>query len=127
MFGATYDFGMVKVHGLALKASGNPTGALRPLDTLDLLAGVTVPVAGGNLLASYINHNDRTARTAPGGGDRDANQWAVGYSYPLSRRTSVYTSYARIQNEHGAAFTVGNATEAGTGNKSFDFGVVHNF
>ena len=127
MFGATYDFGIVKVHGLAMKASGDPTGAARPLDTLDLLAGVTVPVAGGNVLASYINHNDRTARTAPGGGDRDANQWALGYVYPLSKRTSLYGSYARIQNEHGAVFTVGNATEAGTGNKSFDIGCVHNF
>ena len=127
MFGATYDFGVVKVHGLAMKASGDATGAARPLDTLDLLAGVTVPVAGGNVLASYINHNDRTARAAPGGGDRDASQWAIGYMYPLSKRTSVYTSYARIQNLHGAAFTVGNATENGTGSKSFDLGVVHNF
>src|ERR1700748_2986331 len=52
MFGATYDFGVVKLHGLAMKATGDPTGAARPLDTLDLLAGVTVPVAGGNVLAS---------------------------------------------------------------------------
>jgi predicted porin len=127
MFGATYDFGVVKLHGLAMKASGDPTGAARPLDTLDLLAGVTVPVAGGNVLASYINHNDRTALSAKGGGDRDANQWALGYVYPLSKRTSLYTSYARIQNEHGAVFTVGNATEAGIGSKSFDIGCVHNF
>ena len=127
MLGATYDFGVVKVHALAEKSTGDPTGAARPLDALDLLAGVTVPVAGGNVLASYINHNDRNARSAPGGGDRDANQWALGYQYPLSKRTSVYTSFARIQNQHGAAFTVGNATEAGTGNKSFDLGVVHNF
>ncbi len=127
MFGATYDFGSVKVHGLAMKASGDPTGVARPLDTLDLMIGVTVPVANGRVLASYINHNDETARTAPGGGDRDANQWAIGYMYPLSKRTQLYASYARIQNLHGAAFTVGNSTEAGTGPKSFDIGCVHDF
>ncbi len=125
--GATYDFGVVKVHGLVERATGNPTGAARPLDALDILAGVTVPVGNGSVLASYIHHDDRNALTAPGGGDRDAQQVAVGYMYPLSKRTSLYTSFARIQNQHGAVFTVGNATEAGVGNKSFDFGVVHNF
>ncbi len=125
--GATYDFGVVKLHGLVEKSTGDPTGAARPLNALDLLAGVTVPLAGGSLLASYIHHDDRNALSAPGGGDRDAQQIAVGYNYPLSKRTSIYTSFARIQNQHGAVFTVGNATEAGTGNKSFDLGVVHNF
>ena len=125
--GATYDFGAVKIHGLVERSTGNPTGASRPLDALDLLAGITVPAGNGSVLASYIHHDDRTARTAPGGGDRDAQQLAVGYMYPLSKRTSLYTSLARIRNQHGAVFTVGNATEAGVGNKSFDLGVVHNF
>ena len=125
--GATYDFGIVKVHGLVEKATGNPTGAARPLDALDLLAGVTVPLGNGSLLASYIHHDDRTPLAAPGGGDRDAQQLAVGYMLPLSKRTSLYASYARIQNRHGAVFTVGNATDAGVGPKSVDFGVVHNF
>ncbi len=125
--GATYDFGVVKVYGLVERATGNPSGAVRPLDAIDLLCGVKAPVAGGSLLASYIRHDDRTARTAPGGGDRDASQWALGYMYPLSKRTSVYSSYARIRDEHGAAYTVGNASEAGTGNQSIDVGVMHNF
>ncbi len=114
--GGTYDFGVVKVHALAQKSTGPAT-----LDVLDLMGGVTVPVAGGNVLASYIMHNDRTAA------DKDANQIGVGYLYPLSKRTSVYTAFARIQNRHGATFTVGNATAAGTGDKAFNLGVVHNF
>jgi predicted porin len=114
--GGTYDFGVVKVHALVQKSTG-PTS----LDVLDMMGGVTVPLAGGNLMASYIRHNDRT------GADKDANQLGIEYLYPLSKRTSVYTAFGRIQNQHGAAFTVGNATEAGTGNKAFDLGVVHNF
>ena len=82
---------------------------------------LTTRVAGGNVLASYIHNNDRTAA------DRDASQVGIGYLYPLSKRTSVYTAFAKINNPHGAAFTVGNATETGTGNKAFDLGVVHNF
>lgn len=115
-FGGTYDFGVVKLHALVQKSTGPSS-----LDVLDLMGGATVPIAGGNLLASYIHHNDRTAT------DKDAQQFGVGYIYPLSKRTSVYTAFAKIQNRHGAAFTVGNATASGTGNKAFNFGVVHNF
>ena len=120
LLGGTYDFGVVKAHALVQKADGDPTGAIR-LDTLDLMAGVSVPVAGGSLLASYVRHDDRGAL------NRDANQFGAAYAYPLSRRTSVYTAFARIVNENGATFHVGNATETGTGNKAFNLGVVHNF
>jgi predicted porin len=116
-FGGSYDFGVVKVHALAQKLSGPST-----LDALNIMAGVTVPIAGGNLMASYVRHNDRVAAT-----DKDANQIGIGYQYPLSKRTALYTSFARIHNQHGAAFTVGNATETGTGSKAFNAGVVHNF
>lgn len=116
LFGGTYDFGVVKLHALVQKSTGPST-----LDVLDLMGGVTVPVAGGNLMASYIHHNDRTLS------DKDASQFGVGYIYPLSKRTSVYSAFGKINNLHGAAFTVGNATAAGTGNKAFNLGVVHNF
>jgi len=114
--GGTWDLGVIKLHALGQRVTGPST-----LDNANLLAGVTVPVAGGNVLASYTRHNDRTS------GDKDANQIGVGYLYPLSKRTSVYTAFARIQNLHGAAYLVGNATEQGTGDKAFNFGVVHNF
>ena len=118
--GGTYDFGIVKVHALAEKATGNPTGAAK-LDTLDLMGGLTIPLAGGSVLADYIHHDDKGVL------NHDASQLGLGYVYPLSKRTSIYSSFARIQNLHGATFTVGNATEAGTGDKAFSLGVVHNF
>ncbi len=118
--GGTYDFGVVKIHALLMKATGRPTVG-PALDTFDAMAGVTIPLAGGNLMASYIRHDDKGVL------NRDAGQIGAGYVYPLSKRTSVYTSFARIANRHGATFTVGNATEAGTGPRSFDLGVVHNF
>ncbi len=120
LLGGTVDFGVVKAHALVEKADGDPTGAIK-LDTLDLMAGVSVPLAGGSLMASYIRHDDRGAL------NRDANQIGAGYNYPLSKRTAVYVAYARIVNDNGATFHVGNATETGTGNKAFNLGVVHNF
>jgi predicted porin len=61
--GATYDFGVVKLHGLVEKSTGNPTGVARPLDALDLLAGVTVPLAGGNVLAIAMRSSSPWATT----------------------------------------------------------------
>jgi len=116
LLGGTYDLGVIKLHALAQKSTGASS-----LDVLDLMGGVTIPVAGGNVMASYIHHNDRTSA------DKDANQIGIGYLYPLSKRTSIYTAFARIENQHGAAFTVNNATDTGTGNKAFNLGVVHNF
>ena len=121
LLGGTYDFGVVKIHALAQKSTGSGTTGLVPLDVLDLMGGMTVPIAGGSLMASYIHHNDRTLA------DKYANQIGIGYIYPLSKRTSVYTAFARIKNDNGAAFVVGNATDTGTGDKAFNLGVVHNF
>ncbi|HEX7690028.1 MAG TPA: porin [Burkholderiaceae bacterium] len=120
LLGGTYDFGVVKVHALVQKGSGQPTGGAK-VDVLDYMGGVTVPLAGGSLLASVVHENDKTVA------NKDATQYGVGYLYPLSKRTSVYTAFGKINNQHGATFTVGNATAAGTGNKAFDLGVVHNF
>ncbi len=131
-FGGTYDFGVVKIHALAQKSSGQPTGG-KKLDVLDLMGGVTVPFAGGSILASYVHHNDRTAdAVSTNTGNEDASQWGIAYNYPLSKRTAIYTGYARIHDDNNhfgkaAAFTVGNATETGTGTKGFNLGVVHNF
>jgi predicted porin len=114
--GGTYDFGVVKIHGLAQNVTGTST-----IDYRNFMVGVTVPVGPASIMASYVRHNDRTTT------NQDANQLGVGVLYPLSKRTSLYSSFARIQNQNGAAFLVGNATATGTGDKAFNAGVVHNF
>ncbi|HEX4511859.1 MAG TPA: porin, partial [Burkholderiaceae bacterium] len=118
--GGTYDFGVVKLHAMVQGTESSQSLATK-FDRLNLMGGVTVPLAGGNLLASYIHSNDK--ETA----DQDATQIGIGYMYPLSKRTSIYTAFAHINRQNGATFTVGNATDAGTGNKAFNLGAVHNF
>ncbi|HYD96466.1 MAG TPA: porin [Noviherbaspirillum sp.] len=116
LVGGRFDFGMAAASlGVGLNRG---TGAA---ESRDYMLGVTVPVGAGALLASWIRKDDRSAFNA------DADQWAVGYTYALSRRTNLYTSFARINNDPGAAYTVGNASEAGTGNRAFNFGIRHKF
>jgi predicted porin len=90
-------------------------------DSTDALVGVSVPFGAHTVLASYIRKNDKTAR------NQDADQWALGYRYALSKRTDLYTAYARIKNKNGASYTVGNAIEAGSGDKALNLGVRHTF
>jgi predicted porin len=118
--GGTYDFGFAKVHALVQRVTGSPAGGAS-VDVVSLLGGVTVPLASGSVLASYAHRHDRTAAA------QDAHQVGIGYLYPLSKRTSAYTAFARLVNRNGGALHVGSATEIGTGNQAFNLGVVHNF
>ncbi len=142
--GAVYDFTVAKVHGLYQTTKNGqscligfkcvvPGDSLVPVadstqtlsgtwfDSADLMLGVTVPFGQSTVLASYVRHNDKTAFNA------DANQLGVGYYYALSKRTSLYGAYAHISNKNGSFYTVGNATEGGTGNSALNLGIVHNF
>ncbi len=112
----TYDFGVARV-GLAYNVNKDHVR----IDSDDWLVGIAVPRGAGLFMASYISHRDKTTLA------QHASQAAVGYSHALSRRTGLYASYARIVNKHGAAFTVGNMTDFGTGNRGLAAGITHRF
>ncbi|MBB5610884.1 MULTISPECIES: porin [unclassified Janthinobacterium] len=90
-------------------------------DSRDTLLGVSVPVSGFKLLASYVHKDDRDLA------NRDATQFAVGLTYALSKRSDFYASYAKIRNKNGAHYTVGNASDAGRGDSAFNMGFRHGF
>lgn len=135
MIVANYDFRVVKAYFAYSKDKGfnsaplgnttNPFGYVLPptasLDSNEYLLGVTAPLGGGTVLASYMRKNDKTAF------NQDARSWGVGYQYPLSKRTSLYTAYGSINNKNGAGYTVANNTEAGSGDRAFNLGVRHTF
>jgi predicted porin len=143
LLAATYNFEVVKLHvaygvdkgtnssivrganPAATPPTPNPYGtSILPrhsTDSTDVLLGVTVPMGAHTVLASYIRKNDKTVF------NQDADQWAIGYRYALSKRTDLYTAYARIKNKNGAGYTVGSAIEAGSGDKAFNLGVRHTF
>jgi predicted porin len=121
-FGISYDLGMAKPMLQYTQASFQPNaGAERKVQ--HVLLGVTAPVGPGIVKASYIRSNYDNF-----GGD--ANQFAVGYEYGLSKRTAVYGNYARINNKTGATFGLSpNAAPAANGGNAtgYEFGVRHTF
>ena len=127
MLGGKYDFGMAAVHvAYAINKNAIAGGtSVAQADTRDALIGVSVPFGASTILASYIRKTDKTAAS------NDANQLALGYTYALSKRTNLYTSYARIDNtvanNVAGFYSAGNATDAGSGDRSFNVGVRHTF
>lgn len=126
LFAVNYDFNVVKAFAAYQDDHGvqpsNIAAAASSKDSDTILVGVTAPVgANGTVIASYIRKDDNEAV------NKDADQWALGYTYALSKRTTSYVAYAKIKNKNGAVYTVGNNSEVGTGNKGFNVGIKHTF
>ncbi|WP_295999624.1 porin [Rugamonas sp.] len=120
MFGSDKGFNSAPLYNTTAKPYGSAFAA--SVDSNDLLIGTTVPVGqSGTVMASYLRKNDKTSF------NQDADQYGIGYSYALSKRTSTYVAYAKIKNKNGAGYTVGNNTEAGTGDKAVNIGMKHTF
>ena len=116
MLSGGYDFSVAQLALAYQTVRGN-----NALNENNTLIGVTVPFGANAVMASYIRHKDRTSTNL------NANQFALGYTYAMSKRTNLYSSIARIAESNGAAFTVGNATGGGSNNKAFNVGVRHKF
>lgn len=117
MLAANYNLEVAKVFA-AVSDNDQP---LTFGKSTDVLLGVTVPFGKHQFIASFINKDNRSAL------NQDANQFGLGYTYALSKRTNIYAAWATIDNKRGAPFTVGNNSELGTGDKAFNLGVRHTF
>ncbi len=128
LYGA-YNFGVAKVSGIYEQAkqdfySGNEK---------NWMIGLTVPVGPGAILASYDENKNSLAlngSAAPSGDT--AKQYAIGYTYSLSKQTDLYASYAHISNGSGTDFAVGSSTDsfsgvAGQSSSGMAIGMRHMF
>jgi predicted porin len=94
---------------------------------------VTAKVGPGTLVFAYTQAQDMKV----GGSKRNdtgAKMFALGYDYPLSKRTSLGVSYAVINNDSNASYGLYNrsaadlnAPTAGQDTKQFYVGVRHAF
>jgi len=83
--GVAYDFGVAKLFGQYQYIRNTISGGDVKINGGQ--AGVSVPLGGGRVLASYAY-----ARST-GASDVKRNTWAVGYDYNLSKRTDVYAAF----------------------------------
>ncbi|MDC8756024.1 porin [Janthinobacterium fluminis] len=122
--GLTYDFGAAKLHALAATKKANSAGVEDKANYY--LLGVSAPVASnGQVLASWNRSTGKNSNA------NTADQYAVGYLYSMSKRTTLYTSYARIKNKGNAAFGIdgydGHDGKAFDYSSLFNVGITHAF
>ena len=132
--GASYDFEVAKVFALAQygkhmdavaknfkDVEGNAGLLHGDLEGWNLGLGVSAPVAGGKVSAqvNYVDVKDKAADS-----DAKVNGYGVAaaYSYPLSKRTSVYTygAWNQLQNKED-----GDKIKTKVG--EFGLGLTHKF
>jgi predicted porin len=120
--GSTYDFSTFKVVAYLQR---NHTDLLR--DAHGYMAGVSIPLGLGQVRASYL------ASRNPMG---NASQSAVGYTYFLSKRTQLYTTFAHMSNSGlsriglwpaSQDFGAAGAPAAGQSENGLQLGIRHYF
>ena len=115
--GGTYDFGVAKLHLAFADTKADATTA--SIKDRNYLIGASAPVgASGKVLASWIRNDFRDFSSAK------SDQYAVGYTYALSKRTSLYSSAAYTKNDSGVRL---NAATLGDSDRTFQVGVTHLF
>lgn len=125
-FGASFDAGIVKPQ---LFIGQEKTGSGLKVTGIEVSLGVVL--GQGRIRAAYSKYDQKGGTAAFNGNDWD--KIAVGYLYNLSKRTAVYTTYARVGNKGAQTKIVANnglggVTASPGGNASgFEFGVRHAF
>ena len=108
--GGTYNFGVVKAHA-SYADNKNETSA-NP-KSRDYMLGISAPVgAAGSIMSSFQREKNRDS-------DAKFNEFAVGYTHNLSKRTNLYTSlgYSKLE--------VPSVADAK--NNKFNVGIRHKF
>lgn len=120
--GATYNFGVVKLHGAYADTKIENSVATTEVKYRNYLVGVSVPLgAAGNLFASYTVNDNRTTNNA------DAQKAAIMYTYDLSKRTNLYTGYSRTSNDNGSRIGLDTTAPVGESASAFNVGIRHKF
>lgn len=130
----SYDFGAVKLGAMYQRATASGWAGYQDA----WLVGASAPLGPGLLMASYAQHDTSLGPQGTSFDTSKARQLAVGYRYDLSKRTSLYTSYAHLTNAAsgpnatGTSFAVGDATDRfggviGQDSNGFALGITHSF
>lgn len=134
--GASYDFGVAKLSGYYERTKGK--GLADGVKGHGWLLGVSAPIGPVTVMASYVDGRDKS----DDGLDRgNCKKFGIGAEYALSKRTALYTTYARINNNDISSCAITLSGSAGGGNAAasaagstvaygrsgFDLGIRHAF
>lgn len=117
--GGQYDFGVAKLQAQYGADSNGTT------DGKGWLIGGLFPIGAGEIRLAFSQYTTDLAGTSV---DPKTRKIALGYVHNLSKRTALYTTYARVRNSSGAASALNGAvTAANASSSGYDFGIRHSF
>jgi predicted porin len=130
IFAGSYDFKVVKIN--AGWQTANNDSNPRTVDGRVWTLGATVPVFGNDSVKFHYNSFKNKLV-----GNADAKLLALGYVHPMSKRTTLYGTYAKMYNDNGSVATLfgapalganpGNVLSPGFDPSSVQIGLSHNF
>jgi predicted porin len=123
--GGSWNFGFLKLMAWYSDISGN--GPTNDAGRENWLIGAVMPFGQWNFKFSYAATNGKDLLN-----NIDATQWAIGTDYNLSKRTALYATWASINNDAGARFSVSgqsNTPPLGTqfNSNGIQLGIRHTF
>ncbi len=118
--GGAFDFGVAKLMGYYDR---DTLASVK--DNRYSISGV-VPMGQGEIHAGYDRSKKEDSALST---SNTISKFAVGYVYNISKRTAVYTTFARLSNGSLSAASIGSAPAPTAGGKSSgaEFGVRHIF
>lgn len=123
--GGSYDFGWVKPMFVWAQERATAGGATVIQNAWVL--GATAPVGVGEFRIAYSRYDRKNSSS-------DFSKFAIGYGHNLSKRTQLYTTYARTMNKGASKVAVSTnglsavgITTAGTGASGYGVGIRHFF
>lgn len=122
--GASYDFGVAKLLGTYRSAKHENYSGVNDNKNNGYMLAVTAPVGPGLVKASYNRYENKLA-----GATAKADQFGLGYVYSLSKRTSVYGTYAYLKNKDGSSvYSLGSGGLKSNGSQQgVQVGITHAF
>jgi predicted porin len=111
---AYYDFGVVRIMGTYARTTGANIANTGKESVLTL--GARIPMGPGEFRTSFRKIDDTARKSvSDASSDADSNRYAIGYAYPLSKRTSVNLSLVRENQKRYNANGTSKTDFSGTG------------
>jgi predicted porin len=119
----SWNFGIAKVFGLYQENEFGP-GTVKMYSV-----SAVVPLGQGEFKAGYTASDSQGSVNGVSIDPDNGKLYSLQYIYNLSKRTALYTTFARIDNDGKANFQVGGNGYQGSGQASqgYNFGVRHSF
>lgn len=128
--GAGYNFGLFRIVGQYALSDPSGRGIAFIQDKVKMYnIGVGVRVGAGEVM---VQASEAKYQSIGAGGTPKADTAAIAYTYPLSKRTNLYATYAKTWNKNGASLGLQNSantygTVANGSPQAVAFGVRHQF